>query len=73
MATLLLVSRVPKENASATLLQFLGAVFTGPLVLHHGGGGDSAPALTASMVFVVRRVELTRASHLFGTLSTVET
>lgn len=71
MATLLLVSRVPKENASATLLQFLGAVFTGPLLLHHGG--DSAPALTASMVFVVRRVELTRASHLFGTLSTVET
>lgn len=71
MATLLLVSRVPKENTSATLLQFLGTVFTGPPP--SPTWVDSAPALTASMVFVMPRTELTRVSHLFGILSTVET
>lgn len=70
MATLLLVSRVPKENASATLLQFLGAVFTGPPPSQ--SWADSAPVLTASMVFVMPQTELTRVSHLFGILSTLE-
>lgn len=60
---------VPKENASVSPSLFLGAVFTGSPPSRAVG---VVPAHSSASLQVVPRLELTRASHLLGMLSTTE-